>query len=97
MAITNICILRFGYTLPLQNDLYKRQYSRLRDLFHVLTNWSKISDLESSQDKTVLYHYFEVSKLKGEFVRCIIKWFGLIFIKVFFNVGSCYTDNFYKP
>ena len=26
----------------------------------VLTNWSQTRDLESSLDKTVVYHYFEV-------------------------------------
>ena len=42
----------------------------------VLTNWSQTRGLEFSLDKTVLYHYFEVSFLSrncmGEFVRCII-------------------------
>ena len=28
---------------------------------HVLTNWSQTRGLEFSLDKTVLYHYFEVS------------------------------------
>ena len=41
-----------------------------------LTNWSQTRGLEFSLDKTVLYHYFEVSFLSrnyvGEFVRCII-------------------------
>ena len=39
----------------------------------VLTNWSQTRGLEFSLDKTVLYHYFEVSFLSrnymGEFVN----------------------------
>ena len=68
MAMTNICIGRFGYVLPLQNDLYKiyetiQQPKRSLSLEFelVLTNWSQTRGLEFSLAKTVLYHYFEVS------------------------------------
>ena len=53
--------------LPLKNDLYKSetiqqpQRSLSSEFELVLTNWSKMRDLESSPNKTVLYHYFEVS------------------------------------
>ena len=59
--------VRFGHTLPLQNDLYKSetiqrpQRSLSSESELVLTNGSKTRDLESNLDKTVLYHYFEVS------------------------------------
>ena len=42
----------------------------------MLTNWSKIRDLESSKDETVPCHHFEVSfvwrNYNGEFVTCIM-------------------------
>ena len=62
----------------------------------VSTNWSQTRDLEFSLDKTVLYHYFEVSFVCGDFMgtRCIITTFiiscgGMNFL---FSFGMLYSS-----